>query len=183
MNFSKLKISPVCLSGKFNNHFKDSEHFEYVAANFLGTILPKITSHTYNEIANGGSEGKMLHFHTIDEVHLSIVRDVLEAYHYPKYVIDQMLEGNDIIEFSASLGHVHAARIVCQKIKNVLYLLFFDTNHHIYMDEKYVRDSFFFDDCPKYKSDECPYMPSDCFAVGYLNEQLIRESFIYSFSP
>lgn len=183
VNFSKLKLTPVCLSGKFNNHFKDEQHFGSVVANFLGTILPKITSHTYNEIGNGGPEGQVLHFHTIDDEHRVTVREILEEYHYPSYNIDQMFEGNDMIEFSASLGHKHAARIVCHRVENVLFLLFFDTNHHIYLNEKYVRDSMFYESCPVYIENNCPYMPTDCFAVSYLDEKQLEESFGYSYSP
>lgn len=183
VNFSKLKLTPVCIKGKFNNHFKDDQHFASVTASFLGVVLPKITSHTYKEICEGGSEGRVLHYHPVDEAHRKTVREILEEYHFPAHVIEQMFEGNDIVEFSASLGHVYAARIVCHKVKNVLHPLFFDTNHHIYLNEKYVRESMFYEDCPTYLSEQCPYMPSDCFAVGCLNEDLLKESYGYSFSP
>lgn len=183
INFSKLKLTPVCIKGKFNNHFKDNQHFAGVTANFLGVVLPKITSHTYKEICDGGLEGRVLHYHAVDETHRKIVREVLEEYHFPAHVIDQMFEGNDIVEFSASLGHVYAARVVCHKVNNILHPLFFDTNHHIYLNEKYVRESMFFEDCPTYLSEQCPYMPTDCFAVGCLNEDLLRESYGYSFVP
>jgi len=183
VDFSKLNITPICINGKFNNHYKDDQHFARVAASFIGTVLPKITSHTYKEICQGGSEGKVLHFHSVDDVHRKTVREVLEEYKVPSHVIDQMFEGNDIVVFSASLGHVNAARIVCHKVNNVLYLLFFDTNHHIYMYEKHVKESLFFEYCPMYQSELCPYMPSECFVVDYLNEDLLRESYGYSSSP
>lgn len=183
VNFSKLKLTPVCIKGKFNNHFKDDKHFASITASFLGVVLPKITSHTYKEICDGGSEGRVLHYHSVDESHRKTVREVLEEYHFPAHVIEQMFEGNDIVEFSASLGHVYAARIVCHKVNNVLHPLFFDTNHHIYLNEKYVKESLFYDDCPTYLNEQCPYMPSECFACGYLNEELLEESYGYSFYP
>lgn len=183
VNFSKLKLTPVCIKGKFNNHFKNDQHFASIAASFLGVVLPKITSHTYKEICDGGSEGRVLHYHSVDDAHREIVREVLKEYHFPTHAIEQMFEGNDIVEFSASLGHVYAARIVCHKVNNVLHPLFFDTNHHIYLNEKYVRDSMFYEDCPTYLSERCPYMPADCFAVGCLSEELLKESYGYTFSP
>lgn len=183
VNFSMLKLTPVCIKGKFNNHFKDNQHFASVTASFLGVVLPKITSHTYKEICDGSSEGRVLHYHSVDESHRKTVREVLEEYHFPAHTIEQMFEGNDIVEFVASLGHVHAARIVCHKVNNVLHPLFFDTNHHIYMNEKYLRESLYYEDCPIYMSEQCPYMPADCFAVGYLNEELLKDSYGYSFSP
>ena len=183
VNFSKLKLTPICIKGKFNNHFKNDQHFANVTASFLGVVLPKITSHTYKEICDGGSEGRVLHYHSIDDAHRETVRDILEEYHFPAHAIEQMFEADDIVEFAASLGHVYAARIVCHKVNNVLHPLFFDTNHHIYLNEKYVRESMFYEDCPTYLSERCPYMPTDCFAVGCLNEELLKESYGYSFSP
>lgn len=183
VNFSKLKLTPICIKGRFNNHFKDNEHFATVTAGFLGVILPKIASHTYEEICDGGAEGRVLHYHTVDEAHRTAVREVLEEYHFPAHMIEQMFEGNDIVEFAASLGHVYAARIVCHKVNNVLHPLFFDTNHHIYLNEKYVRESMFYDDCPIYLNEQCRYMPSECFAFGYLNEELLEETYGYTFYP
>lgn len=183
VNFSKLNLTPVCIKGKFNNHFKNDQHFASITANFLGVVLPKITSHTYKEICDGGSEGRALHYHSVDEDHRKNIREVLEAYHIPTHAIEQMFEGNNIVQFSASLGHIYPARIVCHRVDNVLHPLFFDTNHHIYLNEKYVRDGMFYEKCPEYLSGQCPYMPTDCFAFGYLNEELLKESYEYSFSP
>lgn len=39
------------------------------------------------------------------------------------------------------------------------------------------------EDCPKYLEDDCSYMPNDCFAVSYLDEKKIAESFGYVFKP
>ena len=182
-DFSKFRISPICLRDEFNNHFKDQQHFCTVAAEFLGKILPKISSHTYSEICEGSQEGRTLHFHAIDKSHLLIVQRILSKYGFPKTTIDQMTEGKDIFEFSAALGHTYAARVVCHKDENVLYFLFFDTNHHIYINERYVRESLFYEECPACNSEKCNYMPADCFAVGYLDEQKISDSFGYSASP
>lgn len=182
VSFSKFNINPICLQDTFNNHFKDYEHFGNVVFNFLGTILPKITSHSYTEICEGSLESKVLHFHSVDEEHRKIVREILEKYGFSPYTIDQMFEGNDIIEFAASLGHIYPARVVCHKVKNVFYLLFFDTNHHIYINERFIKESMFYEHCPNYLAGQCSYMPSDCFAFSYLDEVLLRESLNYSLS-
>lgn len=180
INFEKFNLRPICLKGQFNNHFKDQQHFSNVMSNLLGTILPMITSHPYTEICEGTNDGRILHFHTIDKPHQKMVRDVLTEYGFSSTIIDQMLEGNDLFGFSASLGHVYPARIVCHKIDDLLFLLFLDTNHHIYMNEKYVRDSLFYEDCPSYVNDNCAYMPGDCFAVSFLDEAKLKESFGYT---
>lgn len=39
-DFSKFRISPICLRDEFNNHFKDQQHFCTVAAEFLGENTP-----------------------------------------------------------------------------------------------------------------------------------------------
>ncbi len=182
VSFSKFKLTPICLRGKFNNHFKDNQQYVSIVTSFLEVVLPKITAHSYNEIA-GTNEGRQLHFHIIDDKHRKIAREVLKEYNFSDITIEQMFEGNNMYEFAASLGNACAARIVCHKVGDVLYFLFFDTNHHIYIDEKYVRESLFYKDCPKYLEDSCSYMPVDCFAVGYLDEKKIVESFKYTIKP
>ncbi len=182
-DFSKFKLSPICLRGEFNNHFKDQQHFCTVAAEFLGKILPKISSHTYSEICEGSQEGRILHFHAIDKSHQLIVQRILSEYGFPKTTIEQMTEGKDVFEFSAALGHTYAARVVCHKDENILYFLFLDTNHHIYINKRYVNESLFYEECPAYNDKKCNYMPADCFAVGCLDEQKISDSFGYSASP
>lgn len=184
VDFSKFKLSPICFPNEFNNHFKNQEHFDSVAVEFLGKILPTICARTYSQICEGSRDGKTLHFHTIDKKHLGIVRQILQQYGYPPLTIEQMTEGNDIFEFSAALGHAqHSARIVCHKNDNVLYLLFFDTNHHIYLNERLVKESLFFEFCPLNTAGTCTYMPNDCFAVGYLDEKKLSDSYGYSFDP
>lgn len=180
VNFSKFKFTSICMQGKFNNHFKDSQHYISIVTNLLDVVLPKITSHPYSEICEGSNEGRQLHFHTIDDKHRKIVREILKEYNFSDIIVDQMFEGNNIYEFSASFGHVHAARIVCHKVENVLYFLFIDTNHHIYFDQKYAGESLFYEDCPQYLEGKCTYMPNDCFAVSYLDEKKIAESFGFS---
>ena len=182
-DFSKFKLSPICLRGEFNNHFKDQQHFCTVAAEFLGKRLPKISSHTDSEICEGSQEGRILHFHAIDKSHQLIVQRILSEYGFPKTTIEQMTEGKDVFEFSAALGHTYAARVVCHKDENILYFLFLDTNHHIYINERYVNESLFYEECPAYNDKKCNYMPADCFAVGCLDEQKISDSFGYSASP
>lgn len=183
VSFSKFQLKPVRLDDEFNSHFKDDAHFCAVASNFLGIILPKITSHTYKQLCEGTPDANSVHFHSIDEEHLETVRVVLNEYGYTKTAIDQMFEGNHIFQFSGTLGHTYPARAICHKIDNVLYLLFLDTNHHIYMNEKYTKDSFFYEHCPIYQQEECKYMPYDCFAFEYLDLRKIEESFGYSAAP
>lgn len=183
VSFSKFKFEPICLRGKFNNHFKDNQQYTSIVTSLLSVVLPKITSHSYGEICEGSNEGRQLHFHTIDEKHREIVREILKEYNFSDVTIEQMFEGNSMYEFSASFGHNYPARIVCHKVENVLYFLFMDTNHHIYMEEKYLGESMFYEDCPKYLEGKCSYMPNDCFAVGCLDEDKLIESFSYESKP
>ena len=183
IDFSSFKLDPICLSGKFNNHFKDTDHFASIASYFLKNILPKITSHSYKDICEGGVEGRELHFHTIDDSHKELVREVLEKYSFPDSKIEQMFEGNSIFEFSAILGHTYAARVICHKVDNILQLLFIDTNHHIYFNPKYTKESLFYENCPIYAQGSCNYMPFDCYAVSYLDEKKVAESFGYTTTP
>ena len=102
--------------------------------------------------------------HFEDESHQEIIRDILTEYEYKRPCIVQMLEGSDIFQFPATTSHTYAVRVVCYKIDNVLYLLFLDTNHHIYMNQKYVKESLFDESCPVYLNSNCRYMPTEGFA-------------------
>lgn len=174
INFSKFQFNPICLNGKFNNHFKDDTQLSKLLSEFLGVILPKVSSQTYTGLQR---ESKQLHFHTIDNEHLKIVRDILISYNFSEFDVSQMFEGNNLCEFSASLGHIVPARVVCHKVDDILYLLFLDVNHHIYINRKYVKESMFYEHCPSFLENNCPYMPDDCFAVEYLDDEKFENSF------
>ncbi len=183
VSFNNFHIKPICLRGKFNNHFKDNGHFAVVVASLFGKILPKVTSHTYKEISESGQEGRILHFHSIDKEHQELLFEILRAYNFSEQDIDQMSEGG-FYEFSANLGHVYAARIVCHKLSDsILEVLFLDTNHHIYMNSKYTEETLFYESCPEYNDEECDYMPGDCFAVSYLDERKLKDSMGYIETP
>lgn len=183
IDFSKFHLNPICLKNEFNNYFKDENHFSNVATSFFSVILPKITSHTFKEICEGGVEGKELHFHAIDEKHMQLVEEVLKQYSFSSEQINQMFEGSEVFNFSATLGHTYPARAICHKVGDVLCLLFLDTNHHIYMNEKYVKNSLFYENCPTYLKNECSYMDYDCLAVSYLDEEKLSETYGYRFNP
>ncbi len=183
LNFSKFKLFPINLREEFNNFFKDIDHFAAVASNFLGIIVPKINTLSYNEICDGTQEGKGLHFHTIHQSHYQLIRNILIQYGYAISEIEQILEGNSLFEFVASQGHIYAARVVCYKVENVLFLLFFDTNHHIYLEQRRVKDSFFYEYCPNYLSNNCKNMPYDCLAMEFLDEQKYYSTYGFTYSP
>lgn len=183
VNFSKFNLTSVNIPDRFNNHYKDYQHVCNVVSGFLGTILPKISKHSFNEIREGGPEGRAIHFHAIDETHREIIREILLEYKMSSTNIDQLLEGDNLFNFSAVLGHTNPARVICQKIDNVLYILFLDTNHHIYINKKYTEETLFYEICPTYANEECVYMPEDCYAVSYLDEKKLKESLGYTYSP
>ena len=84
VSFSKFKLDPICLRGKFNNHFKDNQQYISIVTSLLSVVLPKITSHSYGEVCEGSNEGRQLHFHTIDDKHRKIVREILKEYNFSK---------------------------------------------------------------------------------------------------
>lgn len=183
VSFSEFRLDPVCVRGKFNNHFKDDAHIKAVVSEILGRALPKITSCKFSEIREGGRESSGLHFHSIDGQHQEIVEDVLGEYGYSKQSIEQLLEGGSLFQIVGGFGHTYPARIVCHKIGNVLYPLFLDTNHHIYLNKKFVRESLFYEVCPTYLEGKCSFMPRDCYAFDFLDEKKIEETYGFSMSP
>lgn len=183
-DFSKFQIKPV-KAKDYNGFYRDNESIRMVLCGLLGQILPKLSSTRMTQLVSGDRDIDVLHFHPIDEQHLNIVIDILIAYGFAKEDISQMCEGNDLICFSAVLGHVNPARVVCHKLNDigVLQVLFIDVNHHIYINDRYVKDSIFYETCPNYLSGSCSYMPQDCFAVSYLDEKKYCDSFGLSCEP
>lgn len=180
INFSKFQLNPICINGKFNNHFQNAEQYQGLISEFLGKILPKITSETYTELQR---EANQMHFHIIDDAHQVLVWEILREYGFSDFSINQMYEDKNLCEFSATFGHVIPARAICHKVGNVLFLLFLDVNHHIYINRKYTGESLLFESCPSYLDGTCNYMPESCFAVDYLDEEKLERSFGYNFKP
>ena len=183
-NFSKFHFKSISIKN-FNNCFKDKAHICDVAVNLLGKTLPIISGYKYGELCAGGADLNGLHFHVIGERERDTVRRVLREYSFSTTDIEQMNEGNGLVQFSGTMGHVYPIRIVCHKYENVLYLLFVDTNHHIYINESKVKETLFYEECPEYIEGTCHAMKylDECFAFGYLNVEKIRETYSYTESP
>ena len=58
-----------------------------------------------------------------------------------------------------------------------------ELSHHVYINEKYVNESLFYEECPTYISGNCTFMPNECFAVSFLDEEKIKRSFGFTNSP
>lgn len=173
-DFSKFTLTPQKQSD-FNNFFKNESQFTAIAWGLLGVCLPKVSQHTFSQLTH--SESKQMHFHILDNEHCEKVKKILSDYSFSTEEINQLVDENSIFEFSAIMGHVYPSRLICSKIDDIIYPLFLDTNHHIYFDKKYGDDTLFYEFCPAYQCDQCKYMPDDCFAVSYLDEDKLNETF------
>jgi len=175
-SFEYFKCQPICINHRFNNHFRDSHDYFDVLYNFLGVVLPKICEVTYNELK---ADNHGLHFHVIKEVDKrELINKIMKEYNYNNSYIEQVV-GDSLFEFKASLQGHSPSRVVAYLSDNIIYVLFFDTNHHIYIDKDKTKDSLYFEYCPTYLESKCKYMPDDCFAVDYLDVEKIEKSYCY----
>ncbi|WP_135358272.1 hypothetical protein [Anaerolactibacter massiliensis] len=174
VDFSFFKARPIKINGVFNNHFRNGDEASRDLYNFLGEVLPKICTEPFTSLIN--NESRTLHFHAIDQKHQEIVQKILMQYGYSCPYISQILSG-DVFEFKASLNAHSPARAVAYKLDNTLFLLFFDSNHHIYMNDSKRGDSLFYEHCPDYNDGNCKYMPTDCYAFDYLDCEKLSSSF------
>lgn len=147
VDFSFFKANPIKINGVFNNHFRNGNEASRDLYNFLGEVLPKICTEPFTALIN--NESRALHFHAIDQKHQEIVQKVLIKYGYSSDYIFQVLSGG-IYEFKASFDAHSPARAVAYKMDNTLFLLFLDSNHHIYMNDSKKGDSLFYEHCPDY---------------------------------
>lgn len=180
-NFRYMKTT--CLSQRdFNNYFKDNSHYQGVISSFLGTVLPKISDLTTTELVSGGRFSQQFHFHRVDRDKYDKVKTILEAHSFNQEQIEQFLDGENIFQFTGNLeGHEVESRVICEYIDGIVYVLFFDTNHHIYFNKSKTGESLGFSYCP-YESENKCLNAYNCFAKSFLDVDKINETFGYSYS-
>ena len=179
-NFRYLKTTCININ-EFNNFFKDSDHFLCVISSFIGTILPKISDMTPSQLASDGRLNQQFHFHKVHYDKYSKIRSIMEAYAYNKTQIDQFLDGENIYQFTGNLeGGDTESRIICDYNQGVLYILFFDTNHHLYFNKSLAGESVRFSFCPFETNNTC-HNAFNCFAKAYLDYKKIEETFGYTY--
>lgn len=183
VNFRYFRAKCVNEKG-FNNYFRDSSHFQSVLSSFIGTVLPKISELKAKEIFSGGRFTQQFHFHKIGVDKYEKLRMILKAYSFNDALIDQFLDGENIFQFTGNLeGHLIESRIVCECLpEGIIYVLFFDTNHHLYFDKSKTGESLTYDCCPFKAGNEC-YNAYNCFAKEFLDFDKINASYQYSYSP
>jgi len=178
VDFRFFKAKSISINGTFNNHFRNGDDASRDLYNFLGEVLPKVCSESFISLSN--NESKALHFHKIDVKHQDIVKKIMKSYEYSDNYIAQVL-GDNLFEFKASFDAHSPARVVAYKSDNILFPLFLDSNHHIYMNESKMGDSLFYEYCPDYIARRCNYMPDKCYAFDYLDYKKLSESFNNSY--
>ena len=75
-SFQDFSIKSICLDD-FNNYFRDSEHCLNILSKIFYKILPEVSKLNVNELRTNAQLKKVLRFHSIEQPHLEIVRNVL----------------------------------------------------------------------------------------------------------
>ena len=140
-SFKRFKKSCINIAG-FNNHFLNANHYSNVWHQFTKDTLFVISQEKRstlfsNDNANTGALRGYLHLHQIRQKD-SLLRKIFEEYRYTENEIDNFIEGARIYQMEIR-SNIVKTRIVFHYVDGVLYFLFFDTNHHIYMDEEKTR--------------------------------------------
>lgn len=181
LNFRYLKAK--CITQKdFNNHFRDETHYLNVISSFIGTVLPKISELKPNELLSGSRFSKQFHFHRVERDKYEKIRSILKEYSFNDRQIDQFLDGERIFQFAGNLeGHQIESRVICEYINGVLFVLFFDTNHHLYFNKSKVGESLAYSCCPYEMENKC-FNAYNCFAKDFLDTNKLDETYGYTYS-
>ena len=155
-SFIRFKFDFINIENTFNNHFKDDISATLTMYNFLKSGLPLLETISVNEFLSGNIR-KNLHCHKISNNKLDIVKEILNKFKFAKKYIDDVTAQGRMyqIEIPYEKGPV---RMVGEIIGNNFYLLFFDTNHHIYFNKKKVKESgsMYFEFCPI--AEDCSFL-------------------------
>ncbi|MFZ5975159.1 MAG: hypothetical protein ACOYU3_07105 [Bacillota bacterium] len=179
-SFKEFRFDSIKIEKKFNNHFKDENDLREKIVSFMSFSLPWFSNETISNIeANKGIRNKF-HFHKIENEKLEMIEEILAKYAFSQKRIDSLIDGNSIYQFSPLIKD--SPRIIAEKVDNVFSILFWDVNHHIYINAEMVEDanSLFFEVCPVYNSGQCCYMDGFCFAVDFIDESKVNESMGYT---
>ena len=182
--FEDFRVKPINIEKEFNNHFEDQN--DYInRMNKLMEFLNMFSSYRIEDLHSGGGLKKQLHFHRVDK-NIETVEKILTTYGFNEEKIESIISGNRLYQISLEAKR-SSIRVIVEWTENIFSILFLDTNHHIYMNEKLTKNenTLFYNYCPKYEEDECEsikYM-DECYAFEYLDHEKIRKTYGYSYSP
>lgn len=168
-SFVNFKFDFINIENVFNNHFKDEESAAITMYNFLRNGLPLLETISVGDFLSGNIR-KNLHCHKIDTSKLDVLKKVMSKLNFSEKHIEGIMDsGVYQIEIPYEKGPI---RMVGEFIRNNFYLLFLDTNHHIYFNKKKVNqsDSLYFEYCPNNKN--CQILNTqygDCYMDNYLD--------------
>ncbi len=173
--FREFRKDCIHIPGVFNNYVLDEADFSGKLSSFVFFALPLFSQHCYRDLLDR-SMGDQLHFHQIRDDQLDVVKQILKAYHFRDERIDSIVEGNCLYQFSSELNT--GMRVVAEKRGSLFSVLFFDANHHIYMNKALTQESgsLFYEHCPRNVQGKCATMPDTCYAFEYLDIQKLHDS-------
>lgn len=181
--FAQFKLKPIVLSGEFNNHYKDIDHFSEKMMILLDKALPLLSKEKASLFTKDYEKSDALHLHRVSNKR-DIVERVLKEYGFTEIAIDNMFEGQELYQLEVPYAN-GSTRIVFQRIDNLISLLFVDPNHHIYFNPKKVKEagSIYYEHCPVNEKKCCSRMDylGTCYAFEFLDEMKYNETYGYGF--
>ncbi len=184
-SFAQFSLSPINLEKRFNNFYKDEEDYLEKISILVGKALPMLSREDETVFQEDQPKAKALHLHKVRH-RREIMQDILIAYKFPQETIDNIIEGDQV--YQLEVPYINgAARIVFNRVDNLISFLFVDPNHHIYMKEELVdrNNSLFYEYCPVYQDGKCIRMDyfGTCFAYEYLDEIKFKAAYESNYDP
>lgn len=189
-SFKRFKQSCINIAG-FNNHFENEEHYLSVWRQFTKDTLFVVSQEKRSTLfsADNATTGALrgyFHLHPIRKKD-ALLKRIFEEYKYSESEIDNFIEGARIYQMEIR-SNIVKTRIVFHYVDGVLYFLFFDTNHHIYMDEEKTRHERSLSNgyCIKNDAIPCPMAYGDlpdCPIREYIDWVKYGKSLGYTYDP
>lgn len=182
--FSKFKSNCINIKNTFNNYFKSDKDYHEKMTAFVNQGLSQLSNIKGSDFFN--SKVGNLHIHSLSDKK-EILNKIFTAYEFPEKTIADFNEGESIYQLEIPSEHSET-RVVFERIgSNLISFLFFDTNHHIYANNKLIKahNSMFFTACPVFKEGCCQIKNSKmpCYMDEYFDEEKYCRSFDYAYSP
>lgn len=182
-SFTKFHPESICIEKEFNNYFCNEGTCHETLLAFICGLLPLLSNET-EDIYGNYSLKKELRIHPVQGKQKLLER-ILEKYGFPESEIDETFEDNNLYQAEVIYAE-KACRVIFQRIDNIISFLFFDSNHHIYIDKALTRKSgsMFYKYCPRNIAGLCQNVKYSniCFISEYLDVERIKASFGYDFS-
>lgn len=136
-SLKQFKIGSINIKNEFNNHFRSPAEAKKYFIDIL-QLLVDISNYKTSDFSNGRFIDQK-HLHKIGNEQLEILKKVLREYQYNEFFIDDLVAGERVYQISKSKS---GGRLIFELVGSVIYPLFIDPNHHIYSNDRFIKETY-----------------------------------------